>query len=561
MRGEAYRKGCPPTTNNRARTAPRPVAVSIFPQTGASNRNPIVMNSITRREFHRRVGGGMLIAGLGSSLAGELGISTALADTAPQTLAFGELEPLVGFMQDTPLERLQPLVVARLNKGDAGLDDFLRAAALANARCFGGEDYVGMHTLMAMNPAHAMAAQLPAERRALVVLKILYRNTGQILALGGEKTMHAVTPVALTPGRAGAELLREAVHGGERERAEQLFAALAERSPQNAFNSLLHVVDDNTEVHRVVFAHRSWEILDLAGMENAETMLRQSLRYCINTEKSAVEHHPTPRSLLPKLLDEYKLLSIKSADRRADDAWVEAFGETVFSSSAAEAAEAVAAALAEGFSPDDIGEAISMATNQLVLRDIGRAGKSIQPGKPEGSVHGDSIGVHASDSTAAWRGIARVSNHRNAVAALVLAGYQAAYDRTHRGGDFLAWRPRPAAEDLEKIRAREPEPLLRELDGAIRDQDQARACALLHRYGTLGHEARPVIKLLLHYATREDGALHAEKYFLTATGDFATSRPAHRWNHLVALGRVTASEAGQTSPGYLEACDLLGLDT
>ena len=45
--------------------------------------------------------------------------------------------------------------------------------------------------------------------------------------------------------------------------------------------------------------------------------------------------------------------------------------QTIFKSTPQQAAEAAAAALAEGMSPAAVGEAISLAANQLVLRDIG----------------------------------------------------------------------------------------------------------------------------------------------------------------------------------------------
>jgi len=50
------------------------------------------------------------------------------------------------------------------------------AAALANARTFGGQDYIGYHTLMALVPAYEMALTLPEARRALPVFKVLYRK-------------------------------------------------------------------------------------------------------------------------------------------------------------------------------------------------------------------------------------------------------------------------------------------------------------------------------------------------------------------------------------------------
>ena len=47
--------------------------------------------------------------------------------------------------------------------------------------------------------------------------------------------------------------------------AEGTFAAIAAGSPDEAFNSLLVAVEDNTEVHRVVLPYRAWELLDVVG--------------------------------------------------------------------------------------------------------------------------------------------------------------------------------------------------------------------------------------------------------------------------------------------------------
>ena len=87
-------------------------------------------------------------------------------------------------MQETPAARLLPQVVERL-RGGTELRQIVAAAALANARTFGGEDYVGFHTMMAIAPAFHMTAELPQARRALPVLKVLYRNASRIQAFGG----------------------------------------------------------------------------------------------------------------------------------------------------------------------------------------------------------------------------------------------------------------------------------------------------------------------------------------------------------------------------------------
>jgi hypothetical protein len=515
-----------------------------------------------RREFLKEVGKGMVAASVGCGLASELGLlPAALADEGKESLSFGPLEPLVCLMQETPVERLLPVLVERL-RSKTSLRDLVAAAALANARTFGGEDYVGFHTMMALAPAYRMALELPEDRRPLPVLKVLYRNTNRIQEHGGRKSevLHPVKPAGLVEARMPGEILRDAVRGKDVDRAEEVFAALAQGSPSDTFNFLLYTVEDTTEVHRVVLPYRAWDLLDLIGPEHAHTLLRQSVRYCVKSEKGS--HQPQyeeGRNLLPKLFDEHHLLSRPAGTREAEDAWIERMSETFFKGTPEQAAGAAAAALAEGMSPDAVGQAISLATNQLVLRDHGRRQNEVQPGKPLGSVHGDSIGVHACDSANAWRNMSRAGNPRNTYACLILGAYQMALDRVNRGGDFLTWEPHPHAEELARVKATTGPELLQELEAAIRSNEQALACAIVHRYGGLGQPARPVFDLFLRYATSEDGALHAEKYYRTVSEEFAAARPAFRWRQLEALARVTASEYGRPAPGIAQACGLLAV--
>jgi hypothetical protein len=228
--------------------------------------------------------------------------------------------------------------------------------------------------------------------------------------------------------------------------------------------------------------------------------------------------------------------------------------QTILTAGAEQASGAVASALAEGFAPEDIGEAISLAANQLLLLDPGLTQGDTEKRKPAGSVHGDSVGVHASDAANAWRNIARVSDPRNTYASLIVGAYHTA-NESH----FKNRQPYPLPEHLAEISTKNPSTLLRETEAAVKDKNQARACALVHRYGELGCPPRPVFDLLLKYAVSEDGALHAEKYYRTVTEEFAAARPAFRWRHLAALARVTASEYGYPAPGYEEARRLLKL--
>jgi hypothetical protein len=501
----------------------------------------------------------MLVATVGYEVANDLGLAVAGAEETPEALSFGPLEPLVCLMQETPVNRLVPTLVAQLQTG-TDLRQLTAAAAFANARTFGGEDYVGFHTMMALAPALHMARELPTDLQPLPVLKVLYRNTNRIQERGGrkEEVLHPVKPATAPPGQLCGEGLREAVRRQNVDEAERRFAALAQRSTEEAFNDLLVEVQDNTEVHRVVLPYRAWDLLGLIGKEQAHTLLRQSVRYCVKAESwPGGANRDQARALLPKLLEEHKLLGRSPGDRQADDAWVEQMSVTIFKSSPEQAAEAAAAALAEGMSPGAVGEAVSLAANQLVLRDLGRTAREEVTGKPIGSVHGDSIGVHASDSANAWRNLAQVSNPRNCFASLILGAYQVALDRTARGGDFLNWQPLPLARHLDEIKTTEAEALLREAEAAIRGNLQAKVSAVVQRYGELGHAPRPMFDLFLRFAVSEDGALHAEKYYRTVSEEFAATRPAFRWRHVVGLGRVTASEFGRPAPGVAEARGLL----
>jgi hypothetical protein len=515
------------------------------------------MNNRTRREFLAEVGRGMLVASVGYGTAVELGLFPARVAEGSERISFGSLEPLASLMQETPPDRLLPLLAERL-RGGASLRELVAAGALANARLFGGEDYVGFHTMMALAPAYHMSQELPSSEQPLPVFKVLYRNAARMQERGGAETLTPVQSRPLPEGRRGAEVLREAVREKNAARAEETFATLAGQSPEDAFNDLLYTVQDTTEVHRVVLPYRAWDLLQIIGREQAHTLLRQSVRYCLKSENSNTNPvYNGSRTLLPKLLEEHRLLSRSPGDRAADDGWVEGLARTIFGSSCEDAAGAVAAALAEGFRPEAVGEAISIAANQLVLRDAGRTAREVQPNKPQGSVHGDSIGVHACDSANAWRNMARASNDRNKFASLILGGYQVALDRVNRGGDFLNWQPHPLTAELEEVKAAEGATLIKEAEAAIRENRQARAAAIAHRYGEQGHPARPMFDLLLKYAVSEDGALHAEKYYRTASEEFAATRPTFRWRQVVALARVTASEYGRPAPGYEDSRKLL----
>ncbi|HSG70944.1 MAG TPA: hypothetical protein VLA12_11045, partial [Planctomycetaceae bacterium] len=305
------------------------------------------MSYRNRREFLSDVGRGMLVAGLGSATAFELGLARGFAEEPASQLTFGSLEPLVSLMQETPLDKLLPALVQKLESG-VDLKTLVSSAALANARAFGGEDYTGYHTFMALVPAYQMAGELPKARQALPVLKVLYRNTSRIQETGSnaKDVLHPIEGEHI-PDRSGQQLL-DAVHSADLQAAENQFAGLVEASPKMAYNNLQQVVQEEVNVHRVVLAWRAWAMLDLTGDQFAHTLLRQSVRFFIDHEQEMIKRKSTPsaiRTLVPKLLDQYRLLEKKLGTRKADDRWIEELAQIIFSGTRDQAAEAVAAAL------------------------------------------------------------------------------------------------------------------------------------------------------------------------------------------------------------------------
>jgi hypothetical protein len=516
------------------------------------------MNGRNRRAFLAEVGRGMLISSLGAAAAVDLGLAPAIANEDASRVTFGELESLVALMQETPPDDLLPIVVDKLRVGVA-LKDLVAAGSLANVRAFAGQDYTGYHTFMALTPALKMAGQLSPMHQPLPVLKVLYRNSSRIQSQGAgdHDALHPVEAWTIGSSSLTGANLRDAVRAIDWDLAEAQFLHMADGPPGEAFNHLQYAVQDEVDVHRVVLSWRALAMLDVAGEQYAHTLLRQSLRYCLDAEQRMQEkgYARSPiRELLPRLLEDYGLPAKATANRKADDVWVGQLASVIFSGSREQAAEAVAAALSEGFASEDIGEAISIAANLLVLHDPGRREQNSSKEKPPGCVHGDSVGVHASDSANAWRHISRVGDARNRVSSLIVGAFHTAGQ-----SNWVTKEPYDYSAQLSEIRATEANELLAVAEEAIKSNEQARASAAIHRYGDLGLPVRPVFDLMLRYAISEDGALHAEKYYQTVAEEYESTRPAFRWRQMIALARVTASEHGFPAPGYQQARELLRL--
>lgn len=512
---------------------------------------------ILRRRFLSEMSAGALLATLGSSAALNLGlVSNGQAETTDKPLQFGDIEPLVSELQETPVDRLQPALVQKLKSGTS-LKTLVSAAALANARTFGGEDYIGFHTFMALAPAFRMARLMPQGSEALPVLKVAYRNSNRIQAVGGrqhERLHSAPTPSTDTvpDGR-----LYESIRHRDSSAAERLLAAQVAENPLHGLDALLPSVQDTPEVHRTVLPFRAWEMVDIVGTEHALTLLRQSLNYCLMQYRTDQNQQVTRQAaLVARLFDEFKLEELVLGTKPLPDPEFHQLADAIAQAPADEAARAVAASLADGFDPAAIGEALSLAANLLVLRDGGRLPQFEDRLKPPGCVHGDSVGVHASDAANAWRNLARICTGKNRLTCLLIGSWQIANDRTNALG--LMANPLPAPHHVKELTETDPNRLLNQLDEAIRANLQGHATAITYQYGQLGHDPDPIFRKLVRYAVSEDGALHAEKYFQTVWDGFHSTRTSVRWRHLMGLARVTASEYGTPAAGQAEAQELVG---
>src|SRR5262249_1762976 len=146
-------------------------------------------------------------------------------------------------------------------KTGVSLKELIAAGALANARAFGGQDYNGYHSFMALCPSYAMAMALPENEQPLPILKVLYRTSNPIHGARSPHEPHLRKGERRKPDEkaAPAEQMREATRARKLAQAEQIFAALP-GTPEQTYNDVQLMVQDDLNVHRVVLAWRAWEV-------------------------------------------------------------------------------------------------------------------------------------------------------------------------------------------------------------------------------------------------------------------------------------------------------------
>ena len=430
-----------------------------------------------RRQFLANVGSGMLVGSLGAALSGDLGISSAHAGEDNDRLTFGDMEPLVALMQETPLNRLQTVLIDRIN-GGTDLATLIAAGSLANARTFGGHDYVGFHTFMALTPALEMAAELPTERKALPDFESVvsqHRPNSAVRRIEQRSVEANRCQQARWRSRRPAK------------RCRRRLARLTSRVPSESWRrwlasrprscSIMFSIPSKT---RPTFIASCW--LGAHGRRSiwwASNMptrcCRQSVQFCLRASESRIrDGRPDPElwTLLPKLLDQYKLLGKSLGDRQGDDEWIEELAWTFFQSDRRKRPTRPLRHWPADMRP--IKSPKRCRSLPICCCCTTRVEtKMVTATRSKGRVHGASVGVHASDAANAWRNIARVSNHRNTVASLLVGAYHTAGQSPHVQRERWPLKM-DAVESID-----DKDKLLSQANSAIRNRDQALAGAAI----------------------------------------------------------------------------------
>src|SRR5215470_9183099 len=202
----------------------------------------------------------MLAVLVGTGLAAELGLAAEDNQEGKANTPTG-LARLSTIIQQTPTKDLLPALHTELKNG-VSLKELIAAGALANARAFGGQHYNGFHSFMALCPSYAMATALPEQERPLPILKVLYRTSTHIhgARCANEDHLDKVEPVKLDKSTPPGIQMREATRARKLAQAEQIFASLS-GTPEQTYDDVQLLIQDDLNVHRVVLAWRAWEVL------------------------------------------------------------------------------------------------------------------------------------------------------------------------------------------------------------------------------------------------------------------------------------------------------------
>ena len=287
-------------------------------------------------------------------------------------IRFGaELEPLVGFVEETLPDRIVEETVKKLRSG-TNPDQMMVALSLAAIRStempfvhHGGP----LHPVAALPAVRATMARLPADRRALPLIQdVTLANAHIHDVASGPYVMPKIEPV----GEGSVEATREAFFGCLRRNypnaAEHYFLWLLENAPRDvALEALVRVAVANYrfDEHKLIAAVNSIRLLEVVGWDLAPVVLRPVVRY--NFMPSVWANAP-PADAIENLMAQYSLDQELSWTASDELPAVESLRQDLLALSLDEQAERIAKALASGLSLQGTGEAIALAASEIFVR-------------------------------------------------------------------------------------------------------------------------------------------------------------------------------------------------
>ena len=281
----------------------------------------------SRREFLADVGRGTLIAAIGSSTAADLGLAQPPADSPEPRLNFRELEGLVALMQETPasvswrswsMTEAWGRTAATGRRGRAGQRPDVRRRRL---RRLPHDDGAG--------PGVAHGARAAGGRAA-------------VAGLQGALSQHQPHPGERRPQPGGAPSGRADGAASRTARAARPCAKRcgprtwtrpsrpSPRWPRRARGGLQRPAVRRPGQHRGPPHGAPLPRLGLAaliGQEQAHALLRQSVRYCVKSERELAAHARIRQARAcscPGCWTSTSWSASRSGTRQADDAWVDA---------------------------------------------------------------------------------------------------------------------------------------------------------------------------------------------------------------------------------------------
>jgi len=233
--------------------------------------------------------GGALLAGGGWLRERPAHAQVPASDRRPADLVSltPDIAPLVRLIEDTPRDRLPPILADRVRAG-LPIDAALAAVQLAGVRNIQPRP-VGFkfHAVLVVHAAHEAAKHAPAAERWLPLLWAIdeFKSSQLVDVRAGDWSMGAADAGKRRSAPAIVAEFGAAMDAWDEPRADRGAAALArDASPQVAFDTLArHAARDLRDIgHKAIHVANGWRVLQSIGWRRAEPMLRSMAYAALN---------------------------------------------------------------------------------------------------------------------------------------------------------------------------------------------------------------------------------------------------------------------------------------